>query len=272
MPVPMSRARILRQLAEQVAPQLPDWEELLAREEDAPTLLVTFINPRGVFIARRDPSYFSVLSRFDLVFADGMLMARAASRLRRERIKRISFDGYSAGRTILHVLAKRGDAVVLVGGHEDTVAKTGQTFAAVLGVNVALTVGGYFNGDRNRQDAITKILASGARRVICGMGVPLQEKFLLDLCSAGWCGVAWTCGGYLAQTAERGVNYYPKWVNKLNLRAFYRVLKEPKRMLWRYGIEYLDFFLALPALFVRARRRETETISLRTHSSDDETR
>ena len=38
-------------------------------------------------------------------------------------------------------------------------------------------------------------------------------------------GIGFTCGGFLHQTAQR-MNYYPDWINKYNLRAFYRLYKE----------------------------------------------
>ena len=68
------------------------------------------------------------------------------------------------------------------------------------------------------------------------MGTPLQEQFLIDLQKSGWVGKGYTCGGFLHQTAN-GIQYYPKWINRLGLRAFYRMYDEPQ-LIKRYFIDY----------------------------------
>ena len=68
------------------------------------------------------------------------------------------------------------------------------------------------------------------------MGTPLQEQFLLSLQASGWSGKGYTCGGFLHQTASQ-INYYPYWINRLGLRAFYRMYDEPK-LVKRYFIDY----------------------------------
>lgn len=75
------------------------------------------------------------------------------------------------------------------------------------------------------------------------MGSPLQEQFALDLKKSGYNGVVFTCGGFLHQTA-RGIKYYPEWVNKYNLRAFYRLFHE--KGLW--GRLY-NVLIEFPILF-----------------------
>ena len=78
---------------------------------------------------------------------------------------------------------------------------------------------------------------------VVGMGSPLQERFALDLKNAGYRGVVFTCGGFLHQSARR-INYYPEWVDKLKLRAFYRLFHE-KGMFPRLYNVLLEF----PVLF-----------------------
>ena len=75
--------------------------------------------------------------------------------------------------------------------------------------------------------------------VICGMGTPLQEQFLLDLKSIGWDGIGFTCGGFLHQTAKK-LEYYPKYIDKYNLRWLYRIFDEPK-LIKRYTVDYIKF-------------------------------
>lgn len=61
--------------------------------------------------------------------------------------------------------------------------------------------------------------------VIAGLGTPLQEKFIFDLKQNGYNGTAFTCGAFVKQTSG-GLYYYPAWVDKYNVRYFYRQFNE----------------------------------------------
>ena len=95
---------------------------------------------------------------------------------------------------------------------------------------------GYFSQDDDRSVVIKKIFQLDPDYVICGMGTPLQEYFLLDLKKEGWKGEGFTCGGFFHQTANR-IIYYPEWINRFGLRSFYRMYDEPK-LIKRYFIDY----------------------------------
>ena len=94
---------------------------------------------------------------------------------------------------------------------------------------------GYFSIEE-KKEIMHNIIKIDPDFVICGMGTPKQEEFLLDLSKVGWKGRGYTCGGFLHQTAQN-IKYYPKWIDFLNLRAFYRVYDEPK-LIKRYMLEY----------------------------------
>ena len=71
----------------------------------------------------------------------------------------------------------------------------------------------------------------------------MQEQFALDLKSRGYNGIVFTCGGFLHQSAN-DINYYPEWINKYNLRAFYRIVKE--KGLWA---RLYNVLIQFPILF-----------------------
>ncbi|MEJ0063686.1 MAG: WecB/TagA/CpsF family glycosyltransferase [Alphaproteobacteria bacterium] len=75
---------------------------------------------------------------------------------------------------------------------------------------------------------VAAIMNQSPDAVIVAMGAPRQEMLLLALRDAGYKGVAITCGGFLNQYLEKE-SYYPKWIDKLNLRFAYRLYKEPRR-------------------------------------------
>jgi N-acetylglucosaminyldiphosphoundecaprenol N-acetyl-beta-D-mannosaminyltransferase len=68
------------------------------------------------------------------------------------------------------------------------------------------------------------------------MGTPLQEEFLLEVHLKSETIIGFTCGGFIHQTAK-GINYYPKWINKFNLRWLFRIFDEPK-LFERYFVKY----------------------------------
>ena len=100
-----------------------------------------------------------------------------------------------------------------------------------------------FEDSHDRDEAIRAIVERDSDFTVVGMGSPLQERFALDLKNAGYRGVVFTCGGFLHQSARR-INYYPEWVDKLKLRAFYRLFHE-KGMFPRLYNVLLEF----PVLF-----------------------
>jgi len=84
---------------------------------------------------------------------------------------------------------------------------------------------GYFGSDWERQEVINSIVALNPPIVLIGMGAIVQETMAIDLRNAGYMGAVYTCGGFLHQT-NTDIHFYPKIIDKLNLRFFYRAYKE----------------------------------------------
>jgi len=63
-----------------------------------------------------------------------------------------------------------------------------------------------------------------------------------------------TCGGYIEQTSEYGVDYYPShWIYKLHINWIYRIINEPSRLWKRYFFQGLWLLYWLPWQFIQAR-------------------
>lgn len=84
---------------------------------------------------------------------------------------------------------------------------------------------GYFDSPEDRKNAINEIVVLNPSFVIVGMGSPIQEQFAIDLKESGFSGIVFTCGGFIHQSAQE-LNFFPVWVNRFHLRAFYRLTKE----------------------------------------------
>jgi exopolysaccharide biosynthesis WecB/TagA/CpsF family protein len=209
--------------------------------EPARASLVTFANPLGVRIAAGDQGYRRNLGRMDLVFCDGIALAVAARRLGRFPMERISFDSTSLAPKLFEFATAKKYSIALVGGRPGVADVAARRLAAVYpGISILAALDGY----RPQHELISDVSRLSPQIVICGMGAPRQEEFLVALADAGWKGVGFTCGGYFDHLGQ-GFQFYPALLDRLNLRWLYRIAREPRRIGYRAIVEYGPFWLAL---------------------------
>ncbi|WP_219094861.1 WecB/TagA/CpsF family glycosyltransferase [Pseudomonas sp. UMAB-40] len=180
-------------------------------------------------------------------FCDGMLMSTFMSRVTGRRIGRVSFDFTSIADLVLRSAEQQGKRVYFVGARQVEL----ELFVSKIKVLYPrLTLAGYHNGYFNASQAEgirADICRSEADILIVGLGAGLQEQFEQDALRAGFRGVAFTCGGFIRQEALATRAYYPALINRLHLRAFYRMYREP-HTIKRYLIDYPNNFVHLLAL------------------------
>jgi len=183
-------------------------------------------------------------------FCDGMLMSSFMSRVTGRAIDRVSFDFTSIADPVLSDAQDLGKRVYIVGAHQHElelfIQKLQQRYPR-------LALAGYHNGyfDGDQAAAIQADICMGrADILLVGLGAGLQESFALEALEAGFSGVAFTCGGFIRQEAMTDGTYYPEVINRLHLRAFYRMYREP-HTIGRYLLDYPSNFLQLAALILR---------------------
>ena len=93
-------------------------------------------------------------------------------------------------------------------------------------LNIVEYRSGYFASEEEQQAEAQHITNVNPDFLIVGMGVLMQERFLLKVRDSGYQGIGFTCGGFIHQTAKDEIDYYPAWADKLNLRFVYRMFKE----------------------------------------------
>lgn len=199
----------------------------------------SFINPGSYYLAKHDPSYAAALARLDLVLPDGVGLIWGIRRVLGMQVARVSFDATSLYHPVFQHLETVRCPTFVIGG------KPGVAEKAVERMRKGypdLTLAGVLDGFRSRAESVRLIKESGARFVLCGMGAPHQEALLVALKDAGFSGTAFTCGGFLDQLVEKD-NYYPQWVDRLEIRWLYRLLREPRRLCRRYLYEYQTFII-----------------------------
>lgn len=202
-----------------------------------PGVFASFINPRSYYLAQHDPAYGAALARLDLVLPDGIGIVWALRQLTGVRAARISFDATSLYHPVFRHLQSVRCPVFIIGGRPGVAAKAAQRMQTIY---PTLNVVGVMHGYQSRAHSVRTIKNSGARFVLCGMGAPNQEAMLMALKQAGFSGSAFSCGGFLDQVVEKK-EYYPRWVDRFEVRCLYRLAREPRRLCRRYLYEYQAF-------------------------------
>ena len=153
-------------------------------------------------------------------------------------VQRESFDYTSLAGDVFQWAAENGQRLGLVGGKPGVSIKAAKELKVKYpGLEIAACYTGY---GQDPDEAQQFFIQHQVELVICGMGAPLQERFLLQLVKGGWHGAGFTCGGFLDQV-NKGDAYYPVWIDRFNIRFLYRLFKEPGRLWRRYLVEYQVF-------------------------------
>lgn len=200
------------------------------------TRLITFVNPVSFYgfkaMAGRE--------QFDAVFSDGALLTRLHNVLfPTSKIKRISFDFSSIAAEVLQHAEANGLRLVFVGGSQDDSSSVNVALSQRFPSLVFSVYPGYFASDEAMDEFILSLSDSRPDVVVCGMGFPRQELFLLR-CKALLIQpfVGFTCGGFISQTALRP-DYYSEWIKRFGLRWLQRAFMHGhvrKRLLVDYPV------------------------------------
>lgn len=187
--------------------------------------IYTFLNPVSYLDALKHKDLFSA---FDGIYADGGLLVKAIKITYGVIVKRRSFDMTSLAPIVFSYAAKTGRSVAIVATKQEMVEKAVVNLKnSFKGLNIVYYRNGYFKSEEEKDDEAKKIVSIHPGILIVGMGIVLQEQFLLKVKNAGYKGLGFTCGGFIHQTAQDKADYYPDWVDKYGLRFFYRMYKEP---------------------------------------------
>lgn len=195
-------------------------------------------------------SFFEQAPSTVAFFCDGMLMSTFMSRVTGRTVGRVSFDFTSIADRVLTSAEQLGKRVYFVGARQTELDLFIDKITTLYpGLAIAGYHHGYFNADQ-AEDIRADICRSQANILIVGLGAGLQEQFEQEALRAGFRGVAFTCGGFIRQEALATRNYYPAVINRLHLRAFYRMYREP-HTIKRYLVDYPGNFLQLLAMIVQ---------------------
>ncbi|MEA3371410.1 MAG: WecB/TagA/CpsF family glycosyltransferase [Campylobacterota bacterium] len=209
--------------------------------------LITFLNPYSYLLARDNAVLFN---SFDKIYLDGIALVKIFKLFGLSDVNRTSFDMTSLAPVVFLDAIKNKQSIYFIGSKPKVIDKAVQIIKDNFHeLNIVGYRDGYFSNNEKRSKTIQAINEIAPDIVVCGMGTPVQEQFLVDLKDAGWNGVGYTCGGFLHQTAE-SIYYYPEWTDKYHLRWAYRIYDEPK-LFKRYFIQYPKFLILFIFDFIK---------------------
>lgn len=181
-----------------------------------------------------DPEFRRLMIQMDAVDADGMPLVLASrilfSEPLPERVATTDFFHDAA-----RVAQESGLTFFLLGGKPEENAAARARVAALY---PALKIYGHHGYFRREEEAeiISRIHACGTDVLWVGLGVPAEQSFAIRHANA-LKGLTWikTCGGlfnFLSGSAARA----PLWMQRAGLEWLYRLMREPRRLFWRYAI------------------------------------
>ena len=213
--------------------------ELLENFSYRPSAVVSFLNPS---------SYNSLINvKFDFNSIDfwcfDSILITKFVRLTSPKsiIDRLSFDYTSICKIILQHPVLKNKKVLLIGGTEDEATLCEEVLSrntVTTGLQIKVLNG--FFGSEFSQIYLDEMASSDV--IVFSMGVVLQEKLALR-CKSIFPNskLIFTSGAFVSQTTRR-INYYPKYVDDLNLRWLYRAFSH-SHVRRRLAFDYPTFFL-----------------------------
>jgi N-acetylglucosaminyldiphosphoundecaprenol N-acetyl-beta-D-mannosaminyltransferase len=205
--------------------------------------IYTFLNPVSYLDALLHQDMFA---QFDGIFADGSLLVKAIRLLYGKHITRRSFDMTSLAPRVLEYARTNKKSIYIVASKQEQVEGAVSIFQRnYLEVNIVGYRNGCFADEKERDMEAKHIVALNPDFLIVGMKTIIQEEFLLKVKGAGYQGIGFTCGGFIHQTAKNGNDFYPAWVDRMNLRFLYRMWREPHTRK-----RYLVAGIVFPARFI----------------------
>ena len=208
--------------------------------------IYTFLNPVSYLTALDNKDLFN---QFDGIFADGSILVAAIKLLYGTKVTRRSFDMTSLAPQLFQYAENNGKTIYIVASKQEETEKAIEFFEERYpNLKFAGYRNGYFSNEEEQDKEATYITQLNPDFLIVGMGALMQEKFLLKVKNTGYQGIGFTCGGFIHQTSKNEIDYYPKWIDRMNLRFVYRMYKEKHTRK-----RYLQAALVFPVRFMYER-------------------
>ncbi|HVV29047.1 MAG TPA: WecB/TagA/CpsF family glycosyltransferase [Rhizomicrobium sp.] len=196
--------------------------------------LVFASNGHAIALAARDARFRATLAQADIIHADGQAVV-FASRL----LTRTPIPERSATTDFIHDAARaaagHGLRFFLLGATEEANAEAARLLRdAHPGLQIVGRRHGYFSIDEE-DEICDEINLTQPDVIWVGLSVPLEYEFSVrnrDRLRAGWLVTCGGCFNFVTGAYKRA----PGWMQAAGLEWLFRLIREPRRLFWRYAV------------------------------------
>lgn len=207
-------------------------EELILKRSNS---YVVTPNVDHIVKLQEDKEFMEVYKNADLIVADGMPLIWI-SNLTGEKIKE-KISGSDLFPKLCERAREKGYSIFLLGAAEGVAEIAKKNLEAKYsGINIVGTYSPPYGFEKNEEeiDKIINIVNEKKTDILAvGLGAPKQEKFIYKYKDRLNVPVSLAIGATIDFEAGN-VKRAPRFMQKLGLEWFYRLMKEPKRMYKRY--------------------------------------
>lgn len=189
------------------------------------------LNVAKLVDARATPLLMQALQEAECVHIDGAGISLGLKALGIEAPPRCA--GIDLMGLLCEMAAATGASVYLLGARQEVVELTAEhLLAAYPGLRIAGIRNGYFTTSEEAE-VIESVRASGADILFVGMSSPKKELLLQTHWSSLGVKVGMGVGGSFDVLSGQ-LPRAPYWVQKIAMEWLFRLIQEPRRLLWRY--------------------------------------
>jgi N-acetylglucosaminyldiphosphoundecaprenol N-acetyl-beta-D-mannosaminyltransferase len=192
---------------------------------------ISYVNVHAVNLAHLNPQFHSFLQSSYANYCDGEGVRLGARILGSHLPERIVMTEWV--QDVFLLAQERGFRIFLLGGTEEIVTKASRAMTMRY---PRVQLSGHHHGFLSSEDServVALINQSKADILIVGMGMPLQEEWIVEHFDRLGVRVALNAGScfdYLAGTKRR----CPRWMGEHGLEWSFRLMQEPGRLWKRY--------------------------------------
>lgn len=219
-----------------------------------PSLICT-VNVDFLATAYQDKHFKTILSRSNIVVADGMPIVWLSKILGPSLQERIAGSDLTV--ELCRQSTMRGFKLFFLGAGPGVAAQARDLAMSAYNADVCGVYAPSFEELASREGTeriLERIRESGANILLVALGSPKQEKWIVNNLRALPTAVNIGVGASLDFLAGR-VSRAPSWMQVIGLEWFYRLIAEPKRLWKRYLIKDALFILIVFQEIIRRFRR-----------------
>lgn len=212
---------------------------------------VFYANSYAITLAEADPAFAAAMAKADQIFCDGFGVYFASRVLGSPIPERFAWPDWIE--RLGKVCRDAGSSMFFLGAKEGVAAEAAkQLERAVPGLRVHAHHGHFAKDDASSRQVVDLVNRSGAKVLLVGFGMPLQEiwidKHRAELKPA----IVFTVGAmfdYVAGNVVRG----PQWMTQHGLEWLTRLVIEPRRLWRRYLLGLPEFGVLVGRQWISSR-------------------